>query len=81
LLSSDGLVTELPEPELMFRLLCVRGEEICFVEMVSSTEWIQLDGRFKAIEGLRPSYPAQVRFGEPGAPVQFLLGSVTGLPC
>ena len=27
------------------------------------------------------SFSAQVRFGEPGAPVQFLMGSVTSVPC
>jgi hypothetical protein len=30
----------------------------------------------KSSGGLRPSFSAQVRFGEPGAPVLFLFGSV-----
>ncbi len=51
----------------IFRLLSVGR--------LSRTDWIQLDGQLKAFVGLRPSFSAQVRFGEPGAPVQFLLGS------
>jgi hypothetical protein len=95
LLSSDRLTIKLPgsrdlcsgffvsaaevvDENDIFRLLLVGG--------LSSTEWIQLDGSFKAIEGLRPYCSAQVRshgtpgqVGEPGAPVQFLLGSLRRL--
>ena len=34
-----------------------------------------LDGDGKAIVGLRPSFSAQVRFGEPGAPVELFVSS------
>jgi hypothetical protein len=33
----------------------------------------------KALVGLRPSFSAQVRFGEPGAPVLFRLGFVVSV--
>jgi hypothetical protein len=51
----------------------VRGPEMicfdCFSLLISQ----------KALVGLRPSYSAHVRFGERGAPVQFLLDSVREL--
>jgi hypothetical protein len=51
----------------------VPGPKMGFSNAFALTqEDVGVSNQIRAFDGLRPSFSAQVRFGEPGAPVQFL---------